>query len=215
MKVLLMAAGLGTRLRPLTEKTPKPMLPVRGQPLIHRLLTQLAAAGHRDVSINLHHLGAQIEDSVGTGERFGVRVRYAHEEELLDTGGTVVQALPWLGDAPFLVVNADIYTDFDFATLPHRLAADDLVHMVLAPTQAWRAHGDFEFSQGRVRRRGEAFVYCSIALVNPALFEDAPLPPFSWRNLFFRAVASGQVSGQVHQGTWYDIGTLEQYEAVR
>ncbi len=214
MKVLLMAAGLGTRLRPLTEHTPKPLLPVRGKPLAHRLVEQLVAAGFVDISINTHHLGAQIQQSIGTGGRFGARIRYATEPQLLDTGGTVVAALPWLGEAPFLVVNADILTDFDFACLPTRLG-DDLVHMVVTPTPAWRAHGDFDYAHGRVLRRGESHVYCSIGVVSPSLFDGAPTPPFSWRDLFFEAVDAGQVSGQEHLGEWHDIGTLSQYEAVR
>jgi MurNAc alpha-1-phosphate uridylyltransferase len=214
VKALLMAAGLGTRLRPLTERTPKPLLPVRGKPLAHRLIKQLVAAGFTDISINTHHLGAQIEQSIGSGERFGARIRYAPEPELLDTGGTILAALPWLGEAPFLVVNADIFTDFDFARLPAGLA-HDLVHMVVTPTPAWRAHGDFEYAGGRVLRRGESHVYCSISVVSPRLFDGAPPPPFSWRELFFAAIERGQAGGQEHLGEWHDIGTLSQYEAVR
>ena len=209
-----MAAGLGTRLKPLTEHTPKALLPVKGIPLVHRLIAQLGAAGIRDLSINLHHFGEQIEASLGDGSAFDVAIRYAPEETLLETGGTIVRALSWLGDEPFLVVNADIYTDFDFETLPATLG-NDLVHMVVVPTPAWRTHGDFEFSAGRITGRGEPYVYCSIAVVSPALFEGAPDGAFSWRDLFFAAAEAGQVSGQVHPGFWHDIGTLSQYEAVR
>ena len=209
-----MAAGLGTRLKPLTDRTPKALLPVKGTPLIHRLITQLSEAGIRDLSINLHHFGEQIEASLGDGSAFDVQIRYAPEETLLETGGTIVRALPWLGQAPFLVVNADIYTDFDFNALPEVLG-DDLVHMVLVPTPDWRAHGDFEFTDGRITARGEPYVYCSIAVVSPTLFEGAPQGPFSWRDLFFAAAEKGRVSGQIHRGYWHDIGTLSQYEAVR
>ncbi len=214
MKALLMAAGVGSRLQPLTMTTPKPLLPVKGTPLIHRVISQLVAAGIEDISINLHHLGEQIRESVGDGSTFNARIRFAEEETLLDTGGTVVQALPWLGDAPFVVANADIYTDFDFSLLPSELG-DDFAHLAVVPTPAWRDESDFLFKDGRVVRRGGGHVYCGIGVLSPSLFANAPSVPFSWRDLLFRAVETGRVSGQEHTGFWHDIGTPSQYEAVR
>jgi len=142
VKVMLFAAGRGERLRPLTDHTPKPLLEVAGAPLLEHQLRALAAAGHREVVINLHHLGEQIEARIGDGRRFGVAVRYSREPTLQDTGGGIVQALPLLGDAPFAVLNGDIVTDFPFHRLPDAPPAGTDLHLVVTPTPAHRPRGD-------------------------------------------------------------------------
>ena len=214
MKVLILAAGAGKRLLPLTATTPKPLLPVRGTPLIERLILQLGSAGFADFVVNLFHLGEQIANHLGDGSRLGVHITYSRETRELETGGGIVQALPLFDDAPFLIVNGDNLTDFDFRQMPKELGSD-LVHLVLAPRPEWRTKGDFVFRQGRVIERGDTHVYCGIAVVQPELFVNAPVAPFSWNELFFKAVANGRVSGQLHLGEWLDVSTPEQYAGVR
>ena len=219
MKAMILAAGEGRRLRPLTATTPKPMLKVKGIPLIERLVGQLKTAGITDIVINLFHLGDQIEHFLQDGRRLGVSISYSREAGALETGGGIVQALPLLGDAPFAIVNGDNYTDFDFARLPQDLGPD-LAHLVLADRPAWREKGDFVVTRSndggcRVQSRGDDQVYCGIAVVTPALFTTPPPTPFSWNVLMFEAVRAGRVSGQIHSGAWLDISTPEQYESVR
>ena len=213
MKVMILAAGAGKRLLPLTAITPKPLLPVRGTPLIERLILQLRSGGFTAVVVNLFHLGEQIANHLGDGSRLGVQISYSRETRELETGGGIVQALPFLGDAPFLIVNGDNLTDFDFRLIPTELGSDQ-IHLVLAPRPQWRTKGDFVFKQGRVIERGDSHVYCGIAVVQPELFANAPTTPFSWNELMFKAVASGHVSGQLHLGEWLDVSTPEQYASV-
>ena len=211
---MILAAGKGTRLAPLTEHTPKPMLSLGGKPLIQWQVEALSQAGVSELVINLHHLGEQISTHLGDGGKFGLNITYSTEPELLETGGGIVNALPLLGEAPFWLLNGDIWTDFDFATLPTSPAGEDLVHMVLTPTPANRQAGDFEYANGRVARRGTNLVYCGIAVLSPRLFDNPQQRHFSLRDLYFEAVADGRVSGQVHQGVWRDIGTLQEYESL-
>jgi MurNAc alpha-1-phosphate uridylyltransferase len=213
VKALLLAAGAGTRLLPLTATTPKPLLPVQGQPLIDRLIAAIRSAGVHQLVINLYHLGHLIEAHLGDGSRYGVDISYSREDKVLETGGGIANALPLLGDRPFLIVNGDILTDFDFRTL-QPLQVTDLAHLVLVPRPAYRESGDFESEQGRIHRRGNSFVYGGMAIVDPALFADAPPAPFSWNVLMWAAAARGQLSAQVHHGQWLDIGTPEQYASV-
>lgn len=214
MKVLILAAGAGKRLLPLTAITPKPLLPVRGTPLIERLILQLRSGGFSDFVVNLFHLGEQIATHLGDGSRLGVHITYSRETRELETGGGIVQALPLLGETPFLIVNGDNLTDFDFRLIPTQLGSD-LIHLVLAPRPEWRTKGDFVFGQGRVIERGDTHVYCGIAVVQPELFANAPAAAFSWNELMFKAVADGRVSGQLHRGEWLDVSTPEQYAGVR
>ncbi len=214
MKAMILAAGRGTRLAPLTDGTPKPLLPLAGRPLIEWQVQALAAAGIRELVINLHHLGEQIADHLGDGSRFGLMIQYSRETALLETGGGIVNALPLLGDETFWLLNGDIYTDFDFATLPTRLAPGDRAHLVLTPTPAYREAGDFEYAAGRVTARGDAYVYCGIAVIDPELFAGQT-GHFSLRDCYFDNLTRGRVSAQVHGGDWHDIGTLAQYEALK
>ena len=178
MKAMILAAGRGTRLAPLTDQVPKPLLPVHGTPLIERQLHQLVQAGIEDVVINLYHLGEQIAAHLGDGARYGARIRYSRESELLETAGGIRQALPLLGDAPFVLLNGDIYTDFDFARLPAAPAGDCGAHLVLTPTPTHRG-GDFASDGSRVTARGEPYVYMGISVVRPEAFAPYPPGPFS------------------------------------
>lgn len=213
MKALLLAAGAGTRLLPLTASTPKPLLPVQGNPLINRLIAAVRDAGVRELVINLHHLGHLIEAHLGDGSGMGVEITYSREDRVLETGGGIVNALPLLGKAPFLIVNGDILTDFNFRTLKP-LHPTDLAHLVLVPRPSFRETGDFEYEHGRIHRRGNTHVYGGMAIVDPALFADAPPAPFSWNLLMWYAAERGQLSAQVYTGQWLDIGTPEQYASV-
>ena len=210
---MILAAGRGERLRPLTDRTPKPLIPIAGAPLIVHQLRWLARAGIDDVVINVHHLAAAIEVALGDGSAFGVRITYSRETTLLDTGGGIVKALPLLGTQPFLVLNGDIWTDFRFERL--RLARSDLAQLVLVPTPANRPTGDFGLIGDRVTRSQRSLVYCGISVLDPALLAGAPIGPFSLRDLLFDASEAGRVGGEIWSGRWIDIGTHDQLDAVR
>lgn len=210
---MILAAGRGERLRPLTDHTPKPMVPVHGRPLLAHQIEWLRAAGIRDLVINLHHLGEQIEAHFGNGDTFGATISYSRETELLETGGGIVNALPLLGQDPFLVLNGDIFTDFPFTELsPLPDWAD--IHLVVTPTPAFREHGDFEFADGRITARGEGYVYCGISVLRPGLFSGDRAEPFSLRDHFFRAIEAGTISAQIWDGYWIDIGNQMQLDEV-
>ena len=214
MKAMILAAGRGERLRPLTDHTPKPLLKVGGKPLIAHQLEWLHAAGIDEVVINLHHLGDQIEAFCGDGSTFGVAIRYSREPVLLETAGGIVNALPLLGNGPFVLLNGDIFTNFPLAELPQRPPPWADLHVVLTPTPSYRAHGDFEWADGRVTGRGERFVYCGIAVVNPQWLAALPARPSSLQQPLFEAVARGRVAGQIYHGRWIDIGTPDQLQAI-
>lgn len=214
MKAMILAAGKGTRLAPLTDTTPKPLLPVKGIPLILRIIEKLRLAGVGEVVVNTYHLGNQIEALLGDGAALGVSVTYSREQTLLETGGGIKAALPLLADDTFILCNADIYSDFAVENLPKRLLPEDLAHLVLVPTPPSRKTGDFSYAQGRVAARGGDFVYSGIAMLHRQLFRDSPDGPFSLRDLLFHATAQGRVSAQVHYGLWSDIGTPQDYAAA-
>ena len=217
MKAMILAAGRGERLRPLTDRIPKPLLPIAGEALIVQQMRCLRRAGITEIVVNLHHLGEQIEQRVGTGRDLGVNVRYSREATLLDTGGGVRAALPLLGAAPFLLLNGDIWTNYPFARLTERKPCAG--HLVLTPKPAHRESADFALVDSRVRRSGDSaddLVFTGIAVISPTLFADAPEGPFNIaRTLYFAAVAAGRMTGEVFRGAWFDIGSPAQLKAVR
>lgn len=210
---MILAAGRGERLRPLTDTTPKPMLPIRGRPLLEHQIGWLRSAGISELVINLHHLGGQIEAWFGDGSAFGVHIRYSREETLLETGGGIVNALPLLGDDPFVLLNGDIYTDFPFSRLSEPAPWADM-HLVVTPKPVFRAAGDFLFADGRITGRGDEVVYCGIAVLRPRIFAGDEATPFSLRDRFFRAIDTGRLSAEVWTGAWTDIGTEAQLRAA-
>ncbi len=215
---MILAAGKGTRLRPLTDSVPKPLIEVQGQPLIERQVRQLAHAGVEHVVINLHHLGYMIEDHLGDGSAFNLRISYSREAELLETGGGVVNALPILGDNPFWLLNGDIFTDFDFSQLPSTLPDNSLMHLVLTPKPGFRAQGDFVYQAGWVTQRGDPYVYCGICLLDPQILKqrfDQSSGAFSLRDFMFSAVEQQRLSAQLWKGYWIDIGSAEQLQQAR
>ena len=215
---MILAAGRGTRLRPLTDKVPKPLIEVQGMPLIERQIGQLAKAGIEHVVINLHHLGGMIEEYLGDGSAFDLRISYSRETKLLETGGGVVNALPLIGNNPFWLLNGDIFTDFDFKQLPNTLPERSLMHLLLTPKPSFRERGDFTYANGWVTARGDPFVYCGICLLDPAILRDrfsTANGAFSLRDFMFDAVAQQRLSAQLWTGYWIDIGSAEQLQQAR
>ena len=212
---MILAAGRGTRLGEHSRTVPKAMQTIAGKPLIGHHLGWLRSAGVTDVVINLHHLGDQIRNYVGDGGSFGLDVHFSPEETLLETGGGIVAALPALGKEPFLILLGDIFTDFPFSRFPASLPEGSQMHMLLTPTPGFRTWGDFDWADGRVTGRGEDYVYCGLALFDPALLAGRRAEPFSLREPMFDAVARGRVTGEVWDGYWTDIGTPEQLSELR
>ena len=214
MKAMVLAAGKGSRLAPLTNKTPKPLLLVQGRPLIFHLLDQLEQAGVNEVIVNIHHLGEQIEQALTRNKGVHLPIRFSRENELLETGGGIKKALSLIQQSMFWLCNADIFSDFDFSYLPKTLKGDDLAHLVLVPKPASRDTGDFALAEGRITERGGDYVYAGIGLIHRDLFNGSPSGPFSVRDLFFDAVAQNKVGAQVHTGRWTDIGTPDDYQSI-
>lgn len=218
MRAMILAAGRGERLRPLTETIPKPMIPVSSEPLIVHQLKWLKRAGIRDVVVNLHHLGEQIESHIGRGKQYGVNVSYTHEEALLDTGGGIFNALPHLGDEPFVVLNGDVWTNYRFVNLTP--CTTECAHLVLTRKPALREIGDFSLKGGVVQRPDDVqrrdLVFCGISVIHPRVFDDATGGAFSLtRDLLFDRVANQEVTGEIFDGLWIDIGTPEGLKQVR
>lgn len=217
MKAMILAAGRGIRMRPLTDRTPKPLLEVKGKPLIDYHLEALARAGVREVVINVHHLGERIEAHVGGGEHYGVRVDYSREAGLLETAGGIRRALPKLGADPFIVVSGDIFTDYDFAQLPRRLP-DQLAHLVMIGNPSHHPGGDFRLDRnGRIRpAAGASLTYAGIGVYAPAFFADVPDDgsPVKLRTLFDAALAAGTMTGERYEGAWSDVGTPDRLDEL-
>ncbi len=215
MKAMILAAGKGERLRPLTLHTPKPLVPVAGVPLIEYHLRALAAAGITEVVINHAWLGQQIEDHLGDGARFGVHIRYSAENEPLETGGGIFRALPLLGREPFVLVNGDIWTDYCFTALPSRLAG--LAHLVLVDNPAHHPEGDFVLQDGQVLGSSAglpSLTYSGLAVLSPQLFAGCAQGAFKLAPLLRQAMDAGQVSGEYYLGHWVDVGTHERLAEV-
>ena len=214
MKAMVLSAGRGERLRPLTDHTPKPLLSVRGKPLIFWHLEALGRAGVREVVINLSWLGELIRTAVGPGERFGVRIEYTDEPVgALETGGGIFQALPLLGSAPFMVVNGDIYTDFDFARL--RIAPAALAHLVLVPNPEHHPRGDFALQGAEILETGEPrYTYAGVGLYRPELFANCAAGRFPLLPLLRQAIDSRRLNGEIFDGHWTDVGTVARLEAL-
>mgnify|MGYP006225693123 CR=1 FL=1 len=213
MKAMILAAGRGERMRPLTDTMPKPLLPVAGKPLIVYHIERLAAAGIRQLVINHAHLGEMIEARLGDGSAWGVEIQYSPEETALETGGGIYRALPLLGEAPFLVLNGDIWCDLDFSRL--QLPEGMLAHLVLVPNPGHHPQGDFELHGERVSDGGdERFTFGGIGVYHPRLFADCGPGAFPLAPILRGAMAEAKVSGLCHRGLWTDVGTPERLRAV-
>lgn len=214
MRAMILAAGKGERMRPLTLHTPKPLIPVAGVPLIEYHLRALARAGIEEVVINHAWLGEKIEAHLGDGERFSLHINYSRESQPLETGGGVFRALPLLGDEPFIVVNGDIFTDYDFAALPQTL--EGLAHLVLVDNPEHHPEGDFSLQQDRVVSPSttNTLTYSGIALLHPQLFADCFNGAFKLAPLLREAMTQDRLSGEHFTGRWIDIGTQERLAAA-
>jgi N-acetyl-alpha-D-muramate 1-phosphate uridylyltransferase len=207
---MLLAAGRGERLRPITDTVPKPLVAIAGKPLIVYHLEALAAAGIRDVVINLSWLGEKIRSALGDGSRFGVRISYSEEGPVpLETGGGIHRALSFLGPDPFLVVNADVWTDMDFSRVPTLEEGAD-ARLLLAPNPPHHPRGDFGLEGDFVvEREADRFTYTGIGVYRPAFFTGCAPGKFPLLPLLERAIAARRLRGEVYRGEWLDIGSPE------
>ena len=218
MKAMILAAGRGERLRPLTDTTPKPMLEVKGKPLIVHHLERLRDAGFTQIYINTSWLAEKLHEPLGDGSRYGVHIHYSYEgREPLQTGGGIFKALPQLGREPFLVVNGDIYTDFRFETLKHRLKPDFLAHLVMVPNPAHHPKGDFHLSPaGHLRTEGNPkLTYGGIGVYKTDFFKDCRAGKFPLLPLFKEAMRIEALSGEVYKGVWSDVGTADSLNSLK
>lgn len=217
MKAMILAAGLGTRMRPLTDHCPKPLLPVAGKPLIVHHLERLAAAGITEVVINVSYRAEQIVAALGDGRDVGLAIAWSHETAPLETGGGILNALPLLGEAPFLLVNGDIWCDMALGALagPDDLG-DDLAHLVLVDNPPHHPAGDFRLDAGgRVHDTGEPrLTFAGLSVIDPALVAEQTPGAFALAPLLRRAMDAGRVGGHHHRGAWVDVGTPERLAAL-
>lgn len=214
MRALIFAAGKGERMRPLTDATPKALLPVRGKPLVAWHLQALARAGIREVVINTGWLGGQLPAALGDGTAFGVAIEWSHEgPEPLETGGGMRRALSLLGPDPFVVANADVHTDYDYARLPTQ--PEGLAHLVLVANPAHHPRGDFVLTGTRLRLCGEPrLTYAGIGVYRPQLVAHLPEGRYPLGPILREAIDFGVVTGEVHSGAWTDVGTPERLAAL-
>lgn len=219
MKAMILAAGLGNRMRPLTLTTPKPLLAVGGKPLIVWHIDALKASGVTELVINTAWLGHKLHEALGDGSGYGVSIHWSHEGEPLETAGGIQKALPLLGDEPFLLVNGDIWLRYDFKQLLNRSLGEQLAHLVLVANPPQHPNGDFvlqrQSANPLIQPEGaERYTFAGVSLLSPKLFADlqpgiAPLAP-----ILRRAIARQQVSGEYHDGAWVDVGTPERLDAL-
>ena len=215
MRAMILAAGRGERLRPLTDTLPKPLFDVGGRTLIERHLERLSQAGFREVVINLAHLGDLIRDTLGDGSNWGLNIHYSQEPEgALDTGGAIQQALPLLGEAPFAIINGDIFTEYPLSRL--RAIKCDHAHLILVNNPKHNPNGDFALQTGRIDPDGQPkYTFSGISVYNPRFFESSSPGRFSVVPMIITAAALKYVTGEIYRGAWHDVGTLERLETLR
>lgn len=215
MKAMILAAGRGERMRPLTDKIPKPLLKVGAASLLEHCLARLRQAGITDCVINLAYLGQHIRDTIGNGSQHGMNVEYSDEDgQALGTAGGIIQALPLLGDAPFVVVNADIWTDFDFATLPDKLNA--AAHLVMVDNPPHNPQGDFHLADGMLSVEGNnRLTFSGIGVYQKQLFAPYIAGKRQLLPVLLAAMAANSVSGEHFRGMWRDIGTPERLQEIQ
>lgn len=208
MKAMILAAGRGERMRPLTDSVPKPLLPVAGKPLVVHTIERLVAEGIRDLVINHAWRGEMIESTLGNGTDLGAHITYSPESVALETGGGIFNALPLLGDEPFVVLNGDVWMDYPFHHLLEQPSR--LVHLVLVDNPAHNPKGDFCLVEGAIHNSGQSsLTFSGLGVYHPALFKDCKAGRFSLIPLLRRAADDGKVTGEHYTGQWMDIGTPE------
>ena len=219
MKAMILAAGMGNRMRPLTLHTPKPLLEVGGKPLIVWHIEKLQKIGVQEIVINTAWLGEKLADALGDGSQFGVKILWSHEGQGLETAGGIIKALPLLGNEPFILVNGDVWTTMDFAPLLNVQLQDDLAHLVLVENPVQHPQGDFTLAANKAytfeqARSGENLTYSGVAVMHPQMFDGLesgkrPLAP-----LLKQAMQEEKISAQKLQGVWMDVGTPERLNAL-
>lgn len=221
MKAMILAAGEGRRMRPLTDKTPKPLLTVGGRPLLEHHILNLKAAGFAELVVNASHLGDQVAAFCGDGSRWGLSITVSSEETPLETAGGIVKALPLLTSAPFLVVNGDVFTDYPFDKLRGHRMASAHAHLVLVSNPPHNAQGDFALeatggavSHPRVHCADETLTFSGIAVYHPAFFANLSEGKRPLKPLLDQAIEEGRLTGEHFQGTWTDVGTPERLAAL-
>ena len=217
MKAIILSAGRGERMQPLTNSTPKPLLEVGGKSLIEHTIKTLVNAGINNIVINYAHLGEQFPSKLGDGSRYNATIEYSNEQDgRLETAGGIVKALPLLGDAPFLVVNGDIWTDYPFRELEKaKLNSKILCHLVLVNNPEHNPKGDFSLASGLLSQAEQKkLTYSGIGIFHPSLFTNLKLEPKPLKPILLTAIAAQQVSGEVYSGQWFDIGTVERLNAL-
>ena len=231
MKAMILAAGLGKRLRPLTETIPKPLLKVGGKPLIQYHIERLASAGVRELVINTSWLGDQIEEFLGCGSQFGVDIAWSREDEPLETGGGIRRALSLLGSEPFLLINGDVWTDYPLADLVERIWPEDIdAHLVLVPNPIHHLDGDFTLDKQQKigystfcnkkkndKYQGDqTFTFSGLSVMRPEIFamHSSASDKFPIRDVLSSRINAGYISGEIFRGSWWDVGTLERLEAL-
>ena len=213
-RAILLSAGRGERLRPMTDTIPKPLIPINGKPLIIYHLEKLSAIGIKDVVINISYLADQIRDTLGDGKKFNLNIHYSYEPDVLETGGGIVQALPLLGDEPFLVISADIYTDFPLETLSRMSLGNSLAHLILVPNPPFHPEGDFSLdSTGRISNT-PAYTYANLGVYHPDFFRDCSPGKVPLGPLLRKAADLHLLTGDIYKGIWYNVGTLEEVEKL-
>ncbi len=219
VKAMILAAGRGNRLRPITDTTPKPLVPLCGKPLIEYHIEKLAAAGVTDIVINHAWLGEKIEQSLGNGQRWGVNIHFSPEPEGgLETAGGIINALPLLGEDPFLVINGDVFCDYRFEQLIEEAQSMQqepgarLAHLVLVPSPDHNSTGDFGLNQqGKVEEQGQ-YTFAGLSVLHPQLFAGMDVDFIRLAPILREAMQQGLVSGELETGLWSDIGTLERLQ---
>jgi len=214
MRAMILAAGRGARLRPLTDRMPKPLVPIDGKPLIEYHVEALASAGFQHIVINQGHLGDMLPAALGNGDRWGVNIQWSDEQpEALETGGGIHRALPLLGRGPFLVVNGDIWTDYPFARL--RAVKCDYAHLVMVPNPPHNPAGDFALRNAVIREEGpEKLTFAGIAVYHPRILSACEPGRFSMVPLMLRAMNEHLVTGETWKGSWSDIGSRQRLEEI-
>jgi MurNAc alpha-1-phosphate uridylyltransferase len=211
MKAMILAAGRGARMGALSERTPKPLLPVAGKPLIAHHLTTLAQANIHEVVINVSHLGHLIQETLGDGGNYGVHIHYSVEPQALETGGGIYQALPLLGNDPFIIISGDIWTDYPWQTLPEKLTG--LAHLIMVTNPDFHPRGDFFLDKdGKLHTNGSpTLTYASMGIFHPDLFKHCRPGIFRLIDVLLPAIARGEITGEQYTGDWVNVGTEQQW----
>lgn len=214
MKAVILAAGRGQRLKPLTDKIPKPLIEVQGQRLIDYHLYALSAVGIKDIAINVCYLADKIRMALGSGSRYGVNIHYSNEPQPLDTGGGIKKLLDWLDNQPFIIVNSDVLTDYPFQRLTE-LTFSQWAHLVMVPNPPENPQGDFAVENGFITySKVDRLTYSGIALLHPALFANCQETVFSLTQVLRPAINQGQVTGEIFLKKWYDAGSFRQLKTL-